>query len=137
MLLCLPTCGITPHFSVKGHCYQVQQPALNGSRSLHRCNKFRQSKSRQYSGGKDERQPIQTTTALTASKKRNNFSYEKKKFSSGCYSPLCVTEVEATWSNCVQKVLCFVSLAPCSYPTLAEYGNLNNTAFLEHGQIRW
>jgi len=39
------------------------------------------------------------------------------------------------WSNHVQKVLSFISLATCSYLAMIEYDNLNNTELSEHGQI--
>jgi hypothetical protein len=56
-------------------------------------------------------------------------------FSNGCYNPYLLTEVEAMWSNHVQKVMSFVSLATCSYLAMTEYGKLNNIELSEHGQI--
>lgn len=56
-------------------------------------------------------------------------------FSNGSYNPYLLTEVEAMWSNCVQKVLSFVSLETCSYLAMTAYGNLNNTELYEHAQI--
>jgi len=56
-------------------------------------------------------------------------------FSNGCYNPYLLTEVEAMWSDCVQKVLFFVSLETCSYLAMTAYANLNNTELYEHAQI--
>jgi hypothetical protein len=39
------------------------------------------------------------------------------------------------WSNHVQKVMTFVSVALCSYLDMIEYGNLNSIELSEHGQI--
>jgi len=49
--------------------------------------------------------------------------------------PQLLTEVGAMWSNRVQKVLSFVSLATYSYLAMTEYGNWNNIELSEHGQV--
>jgi hypothetical protein len=56
-------------------------------------------------------------------------------FSNGCYNLYLLTQVEAMWSNRIQKVPSFVSLATYSYLAMTEYGNLNNIELSEHGQI--